>query len=135
MSQQDPIIGSGFKFPMKVNPKGGLDWSSGPERIRDAIWIILATSTGERVMRPTFGAGVYDFVFAPNSPAYRTLLANAIKNALTTWEPRIDLVNLTVEEPPNQEPGCVLVTLDYRIRSTNTLYNMVYPLYVQEGVG
>jgi phage baseplate assembly protein W len=135
MAQQDPVIGTGFKFPIKVNPKGGLDWSSGPQRIQDAIWIILSTSPGERVMRPTFGAGVQDFVFAPNSAAYRTLLATAIKNALTKWEPRIDLVNLTVTDAPQQGPGYVLVTVEYRIRSTNALYNMVYPLYVQEGVG
>jgi phage baseplate assembly protein W len=135
MAQQDPVIGTGFQFPIKVNPKGGLDWSSGPQRIQDAIWIVLSTSAGERVMRPTFGAGVQDFVFAPNSAAYRTLLANAIKNALTKWEPRIDLVNLTVQEAPQQGPGCVLVAVEYRIRSTNALYNLVYPLYVQEGVG
>ena len=44
------IIGQGWKFPVKTNPSGGLDWSSGPDRIRDAIWIILNTSPGERVM-------------------------------------------------------------------------------------
>ena len=63
MATLNAVIGSGFKFPIKVNSKGGLDWSSGPERIQDSIWIILGTATGERLMRPTFGAGIEDFVF------------------------------------------------------------------------
>ena len=54
------IIGQGWRFPIRVNAKGGLDWSSGPDRIQDAIWIILSTSLGERLMRPEFGAGIQD---------------------------------------------------------------------------
>jgi len=134
MADQYPIIGTGFKFPIKVNTKGGLDWSSGPQRIQDAIWIILSTALGERVMRPTFGAGAEEFVFESNSIASQVRLADAIKNALTQWEPRIDLVNVSVVQSP-QGPSSVLVTIQYVIRSTNTQYNMVYPLYVQEGLG
>ena len=53
---QTDIIGRGWQFPVKVNASGGLNWSSGADRIRDAIWIVLGTAPGERVMRPTFGA-------------------------------------------------------------------------------
>jgi uncharacterized protein len=130
----EDLIGTGFQFPIKVNAKGGLNWSSGPARVQDAIWIILSTSLGERVMRPTFGAGVEDFVFEPNSAASRIRLADAINNALSQWEPRIELVNVAVTEAP-QGPSYVLVMIDYRIRTTNELFNLVYPLYVQEGVG
>jgi phage baseplate assembly protein W len=130
----DDLIGTGFKFPIKVNGKGGLDWSSGPQRIQDAIWIILATSQGERVMRPAFGAGAADFLFESNSPAARARLADAISNALSRWEPRIELVKVAVTEAP-QVPSQVLVEIDYRIRATNELHNLVYPLYVREGLG
>ena len=61
------LIGQGWKFPIKINAKGGLDYSSGADRIQDAIWIVLSTSLGERKMRPDFGAGVNDYVFQPNS--------------------------------------------------------------------
>ena len=134
MDNQYPIIGTGFKFPIKVNAKGGLDWSSGPQRIQDAIWIILSSAPGERVMLPEFGAGVQDFVFQPNSMETRALLANTISSALSQWEPRIELVNVSVNESP-QGPSIVLISIDYRIRATNELNNMVYPLYVQEGIG
>jgi Bacteriophage baseplate protein W len=132
MSDVD-LIGRGWKFPIKVNAKGGLSYSDGPDRIQDAIWIVLGTAPGERVMRLDFGAGVEEFVFQSNSEVVQTQLAAAVREALVKWEPRIELVNLAVKT--GSEPSLVLVTIDYRIRSTNELFNLVYPLYVQEGAG
>ncbi|MFZ3327029.1 MAG: GPW/gp25 family protein [Methylocella sp.] len=127
------IIGRGCKFPPKVNASGGLDWSNGPHRIRDAIWIVLSTSPGERVMRPTFGAGVQNFVFRPNSTASQKRLASAISDALSNWEPRINIVKIDVSV--GDEPNLVNISIDYTIRTKNELFNLVYPLYLQEGVG
>jgi phage baseplate assembly protein W len=127
------FIGIGWKFPIKVNAQGGVSRSSGPERVQDAVWVILKTSLGERVMRPRFGAGVDDYVFQPNSPATRAALAAAIKGALLDWEPRIDLEPVRVE-PVAGEPSQVLVSVEYRLRATNELFNLVYPLYLGEGV-
>jgi phage baseplate assembly protein W len=127
------LIGKGWKFPIKVNAKGGLSYSAGPERIQDAIWIVLSTSLRERLMRPDFGAGVHDYVFQPNSDVMRTRLQSAVNDALLKWEPRIELTNVNVQE--GDQPSQVLVSIDYRIRTTNELFNLVYPLYVQEGAG
>jgi len=87
MSAQD-IIGVGWKFPISINEKGRLSYSRGPDRIRDAIWIVLGTAAGERVMRETFGAGATDHVFDSNSDVVRTRLAADISAALAKWEPR-----------------------------------------------
>lgn len=127
------IIGVGWKFPIRVNAKGGISYSGGPERIQDAIWIILATSLGERVMRETFGAGASDYVFQSNSDLVRAQLAAAVSAALTKWEPRIKLVNVTVQQ--GTEPSQVLILIEYQVSSTNELSNLVYPLYLQEGAG
>jgi len=132
MSATD-IIGVGWKFPIRVNAKGGISFSSGPDRIQDAIWIILSTSVGERVMRETFGAGAHDYVFQSNSDVVRAQLAAAVNAALTKWEPRIKLVSVSVQ--PGTEPSQVLIVIDYQISSTNELFNLVYPLYLQEGAG
>jgi len=127
------IIGIGWKFPIKVNARGGLSWSSGADRIADAIWIVLSTAPGERVMRPTFGAGAQNHVFDPNSLVSRSQLAATIREALTRWEPRISLVRLEVLQ--GDEPSLVNISIDYTIRTTNELFNLVFPFYVQEGVG
>lgn len=126
------FIGTGFRFPIRVNGRGGLSWSSGPNRIQDSIWIIVTTALGERVMRPRFGAGVSNFVLNSNSVVVRTQLADAIKRALVEWEPRIELEAVRVDEVPEQASQ-VLIGIDYRLRETNELFNMVYPLYLQEG--
>jgi phage baseplate assembly protein W len=132
MSPSD-IIGVGWKFPIRVNAKGGISYSGGPDRIQDAIWIILSTSLGERQMRETFGAGVNDYVFQSNSDLVRAQLAAAVSSALAQWEPRITQVNVSVQQ--GTEPSQVLIVIDYQIRSTNELFNLVYPLYLQEGAG
>ena len=127
------LIGTGWKFPIKVNATGGLSYSRGPERIQDAIWIVLSTSLGERVMRPQFGAGVDDFVFDPNSSVVRMQLAAAVREALVKWEPRIEVTGVSADE--GSERSLVLISIDYRLRSTNEVFNLVYPLYLQEGAG
>lgn len=127
------IIGVGWKFPIRVNAKGGISYSCGPDRIQDAIWIILSTSLGERQMRETFGAGVNDYVFQSNSDIVRAQLAAAVSAALAKWEPRITQVKVSVQQ--GTEPSQVLIVVDYQISSTNELYNLVYPLYLQEGAG
>jgi uncharacterized protein len=126
------IIGTGWSFPIKVNAKGGLDWSTGPDRIQAAIWIILSTTPGERLMLPDFGAGIKDYVFESNSAIVRARLETAITNALIEWEPRIQLVSVQATPSPDQA-SLILVNISYQIRDTNELYNMVYPFFLQEG--
>jgi uncharacterized protein len=127
------LIGKGWKFPIRVNPKGGLSYSDGPARIQDAIWIVLGTALNERVMLPDFGAGVSDFVFESNSDVIRTQLETKVREALVKWEPRIELVNVSAVE--GDQRSLVMITVEYSIRSTNELFNLVYPLYLQEGAG
>ena len=127
------FIGRGWRFPINVNARGGLDWSEGPDRIRDAIWIVLKTSLGERLMRPDFGAGVDGFVFQSNSAATRAALVQAIRTALVRWEPRIELAAVRVDPVPG-EPSQVICAVEYRIRATNELFNVVLPFFLSEGV-
>lgn len=126
------IIGTGWSFPIKVNAKRGLDWSTGPDRIQAAIWIILSTSPGERLMLPAFGAGIKDYVFESNSELVCARLQSAIQNALTQWEPRIQVVSVQAS-PSADQASLVLVSIDYQINDTNELYNMVYPFFLTEG--
>ncbi len=128
------FLGNGWKFPIRVNPRGGLDFSREEQDIEEAIWILLGTAPGERVMRPRFGCGIHDEVFAPNSPATRGLIAHEVRRALTRFEPRIDVEQVRVDSPP-EEPEKLLIRVDYRVRGTNAFHNLVYPFYVSEGAG
>ena len=126
------FLGRGWQFPIRVNPRGGLSYVGAEQDIAEALWIILSTAPGERQMLPRFGCGIHDFVFAPNSPATRGTIANAVRKALTTWEPRIDLVDVRVESGSGGD-NTLLIRIDYRIRSTNAYHNLVYPFFLKEG--
>ena len=152
MTNQD-FIGTGWRFPIKVNARGRLEWSDGPRRIEDAIWIIIKTALGERLMRPTFGAGADDFVFESNSEINRVRLAAVLKSALLQWEPRIDLEDVrvesgwqatdskldtldpqTIKDRSTALDSQVNVTIEYRLRTTNEIFNVVFPFYLEEGI-
>jgi hypothetical protein len=99
--------------------------------IRQAIRIILDTNLGERVMRPDFGAGLNALVFEPINTHTMALAKYRVQQALVQWEPRIDSVGVAVTaDPPN---GKLSIDIRYRVRTTNTFYNLVYPFYLQEG--
>ena len=83
-------------------------------------------------MRPDFGCGIHDLVFAPINTATITLVENSVREALTVYEPRIELI--TGEASADRaEEGKLLVNIDYRVRSTNSRFNLVYPFYLKEG--
>jgi uncharacterized protein len=128
------FLGTGWKFPVRINPAGGLSYSVGEQSVQEAIWIILGTAAGERQMLPKFGCGIHDLVFAPNNPATQANVAQMVKQSLTTYEPRIDVLDVNVTQPPEQK-NLLLIRVDYRIRSNNTFQNLVYPYYISEGPG
>lgn len=127
-------LGTGWKFPVRVNPSGNLSWSVGEQSVQEAIWIILGTALGERQMLPNFGCGIHDLVFAPNNPTTQTNVSQLVKQALSQGEPRIDVLDVNVSAAPD-EANMLLIRVDYRIRSNNAMNNMVYPFYVTEGAG
>ena len=125
------FLGSGWKFPIRVNARGGLSYSRHEQSIEEAVWIVLSTVKGERVMEPDFGSGIQEYVFAPNSPATRGSIAYEVPKSLARWEPRIDVDNVRVEPFP-EYPNRLLIHVDYRVRATNTKRNLVYPFYLTE---
>lgn len=123
------FLGSGWKFPVRVTPTGGLGLVRHEPDVEEAIWLIVATAKGERVMLPGFGCGIHDYVFAPNSPQTQGALAIEVRKALINWEPRIEVLDVSVT-PQNDPPNLMLIRVDYRIRATNTFANLVYPFYL-----
>ena len=127
-------LGTGFRFPVRIGPRGGFAFARGEADVEEAIWILLGTAPGERVMRPGFGCGIHDLVFAPQSAATFGAVAAAVRRALTRYEPRVDVEEVRVEAAPG-EPEKLLLRVDYRVRATNASHNLVYPFYVREGTG
>ena len=126
------ILGTGWKFPIRINGRGGFTLSREEQDVSEAIWIVLATARGERTMLPEFGCGIHDYVFAPNNASTRGAIAYQVQQALVRWEPRIDVVDARADDDPSQ-PNLLLIHVDYRIRANNAFHNLVYPFFLLEG--
>jgi phage baseplate assembly protein W len=125
------FLGVGWKFPVRINAQGGISLSRHEQNIEEAIWIILSTAKGERVMQPQFGCGIQNYVFAANNPATRGSIAYEVQNSLALYEPRITVLNVTVNFDPGT-PNRLLILVDYRVNSSNSKRNLVYPFYLTE---
>ncbi len=128
---EDLIIGRGLAFPLRPS-RSGLVREGGEDKVRDSIWLILGTAPGERLMRPDFGCTIHDLLFEANTPELRGLIAVRVREALVSWEPRIDVLAVRAD-PAAGRRSLVVVQIDYRLRVNNALGNVVYPLFLDEG--
>jgi phage baseplate assembly protein W len=123
------FIGSGWAFPLRTDQTGRIALVSQDREIEESIRLILATSPGERPMRPEFGCAVHDYVFAPADASTAGDIAYAVRVSLERWEPRIDLEGVSVSFDAVDD-GVLYIHVRYTIRGTNDPRNLVFPFYV-----
>lgn len=129
------FLGTGFKFPIQVDPSTGrMRTSSHEEDIKEAIAIILNTRRGERVMNPDFGCGIHEYAFGLADFTTLSLMRREVINSLTMWEPRIKDIEVSVDDSQS-EIGRIIINISYLVRSTNNPFNLVFPYYINEGFG
>lgn len=126
------FLGRGWRFPVQIDAEGRIALSSDEQDVREAVRLILLTGRGERVMRPEFGAGLHDYVFEVMSSTTLGSLQAEIERSLVRWEPRIEVLKVAVR-PDAGRTGTLLADIDYRVRSTNTRFNVVFPFYREDG--
>lgn len=124
------LLGTGWRFPISATADGRIADASAEDKVRQAIEMILRTSRGERVMRPDFGCGVHDLVYDTASDELIGRVQVEVAEALARWEPRITVLGVVARQDPDEQTR-LLVEIDYRIRSTNSRFNLVFPFYVQ----
>ncbi|MBR9909393.1 MAG: GPW/gp25 family protein [Gammaproteobacteria bacterium] len=123
-------LGKGWNFPVYPAPRvNALVHVDGPDKVRQAIWLILETEPGERLMRPNFGCGLRRYLMKPNNSATRALMQRDIERALATWEPRIKTEEISVE--PGSDPALVLIQIHYTHIRDGSPGNLVYPFYLE----
>lgn len=101
-----------LKYPYGFDTSGHTAQTDLPSHISDMIEQILLTSPGERVNRPTFGCGVTQLVFAPNSDALAAAQHQVIQASLQQWLSdliRINAVNVEAQD------STLLITITYTI--------------------
>ena len=132
----EEFIGAGWAFPLRTDATGGIALAHREQEIVEAIRLILSTAYGERPMRPDFGCGIHEFVFAPADSTTAGRIAYEVEVSLRRWEPRIELASVVCSTVPT-EPTTLYIDVRYKIRGTNDPRNLVFPFYVipAEGEG
>jgi phage baseplate assembly protein W len=130
MAVPKEYLGKGWRFPVDVDRTGSISVARFEDSIRDSIFIILGTAIGERILRPTFGCGIHDLIFAPNNPTTCGLAQWHCEDALNKWEPRITKVEAKARPSPD-EPNKILIDVSYQVIQNSAVRNLVYPFYLK----
>lgn len=130
MDDRPDFLGTGWSFPPAFEA-GGVQMSQGEQDIRESLHILFTTIAGERPLSPRYGLDARALLFEPVSTTLRSLLRDRALASLRLHEPRIEVIDLEIASPdPNQ--GTLAVRLDYRVRATNTRFNLVLPFYLND---
>ena len=127
------FLGKGWKFPPQFDATTkDARMVSDEEDIAESLWILFSTRPGERVMQPTYGCALHALVFEVINEKTIGEIREAVERAILFFEPRITLDQVVVDAGQVYE-GVLQIRVDYRVRSTNTRSNIVYPFYFREG--
>ena len=124
------ILGIGLKYPFQFHQQSGgaaisTATSRDQEHIHESIRQILGTRRGERFLRPEFGCRLHELLFEGNTAILHGLVRHEVREALTRWEPRIviDEVSVTADD------HAVLVAIRYHLIGSQVESNFVFPYY------
>src|SRR5712691_9856901 len=123
------FVGSGWAFPIRTDNTGRIALVTQEREIDESSRMVLATAPGERPMRPAFGCGIHEFVFAPADSATAGRIAHEVRRALEHWEPRITLADVVISFDP-VETNALYIDVQYSIRGSNDPRNLVFPFYM-----
>ena len=126
------FLGRGWASPPRAGATSEVALVAGEDDVHDAVRLIIGTNHGERAMRPTYGGNLRALAFEPLDSTTMALARHQVEEALVVWEPRIDVESVRVSAADG-ERSLLLIEVAYRVRATNTFYNLVYPFYLSEG--
>lgn len=132
MEPDASFLGRGWSFPPEFDAQsGGVRMTEDEQDIEASLKILLGTSAGERLLHPKYGLNMQQYLFEGLNTSMQTLLKDTVKTNLLVYEPRIDVESLELDTS-NQLAGYIVFTIGYRIRATNSRFNLVYPFYLTD---
>jgi uncharacterized protein len=105
-------------FPYQIGADGRSLQAADAQHVRDMMEMLLFTNPGERVMRPDFGSGLLQSIFAPNSVELAATLQLTVQAALTQWLG--DVIELRGVEVLSDD-ATLRVTVRYMLRTTGDI--------------
>ena len=129
---KNSFLGTGMKFPPQIDPATGRFVTvSGTRSVKEAVYLILMTQLGERVVRPGFGSDIMSYTFMDTGTTMMSMFKRNIMETIISQEPRIADVDVDLEY--NEREGAIIVNVGYVVSSSNTRDNLVFPFYLERG--
>src|SRR5438270_8664902 len=125
----EEFIGSGWAIPLRTDATGRIALVSREREIEESIRLILGTAPGERPMRPEFGCGIHDYVFAPADATTAGRLAVEVKKSLAFWEPRVEVKSVDVSIDQKAR-NTLYIHIVYEKKGSYDPRSLVFPFYV-----
>ncbi len=125
------FLGIGWSFPPRFEKSAagaGVAMVAAEQDIEESLRILFGTQRGERLFEPKYGLDMQSQLFEPMGTTMRTLLEERVKIGILIYEPRIEPLGIRVGSP-DPHSGELHIELDYKVRATNSRYNLVFPFY------
>lgn len=122
-------LGAGMKFPPQVDKATGrFVVSSEEESVKESVYLILMTQKTERFLRPDFGSNLMSYTFMDINVTSVNMMVRDLTEQILRQEPRVKDVIITTDSQTRD--GCLLVNIEYTVRSNNVRDNLVFPFYL-----
>lgn len=118
-----PVGGDAGPAGPQTSLTGGIALVHHDACVRQSIMMLISTIPGERVMRPDYGCPLHRIVFSPNDETTAGLAIHYVRQALTRFEPRVDILSIDAERtdagaPDDGDETTLVIRLAYRVRTT-----------------
>ena len=127
------FLGRGWSFPPRFDRiHAQVQMYEHETDIKSSLEILLTTAMGERIMLPQYGCNMDELVFESLDTRIKTLMKDKIENAILYHEPRIELEKIELFDD-NELEGIIMIEVNYKVKSTNSRFNFVFPFYKLQG--
>ncbi len=128
------FLGTGWAFPPTFFQQGTeVAMVSGVDDIAQSLEILLTTRLRERLWHDNFGCDLSSYLFESIDNSLINRIRNTVSDALLYHESRIQVERVDVQD--GGVAGLINIEIIFKVRSTNSRYNMVYPFYLEEAAG
>lgn len=100
MTELNTEVSSG-NWAMMVSEDGFGQIVQGISEVNQTIGLILSTQKGTDPFRPNFGSDIFEHISKPIDVAAANMTRDII-DAVTRWEPRVDVISVSYVEQPQQ---------------------------------
>lgn len=123
IQRENSYLGKGMAWPPQEDPvTGDFKRAEQEESVTVCIRHLLHTYVGEYPVLRAFGSRLQDILFSIGTGAVLESVATSVKEAITTFEKRVDFVNVSFEIKSNDKgTRTAFMEVRYRIKATGAI--------------